>query len=202
LARGAYFVPDGDRAVSRRSLIRAAVLSPGPGATAVLGTAAELHGLAGLPRSDDIHVSVPPGRAKQRVNGAIRVHQWAARRCLAEADGRAQLPLETRVRLRCRDGGVPPDDLQHAVRDDDGYLRAVADLAWRRAALLAEADGVGPHGTPPAVYQDRRRQNRLAHAGWRVLRFTRADTLRADHIPCVARAALRRAAPGAGVPGR
>jgi len=60
LARGAYLVEPAFRdEVPRRALIRAVVASLGPGAAAVLHTAAELHGIAGLRRTDDVHVSVP-----------------------------------------------------------------------------------------------------------------------------------------------
>ncbi|MBM0256213.1 type IV toxin-antitoxin system AbiEi family antitoxin domain-containing protein [Micromonospora sp. 4G55] len=115
----------------------------------------------------------------------------AARSHLAEADGRAQSPLETRTRLRCVDGGVPPDALQLEVRDHDGYLLGIGDLGWRAARLIAEADGHDPHRTPQAVYEDRARQNRLINAGWRILRFTWSDTLRPDYIPYTVKAALR-----------
>ncbi|MFC0005181.1 endonuclease domain-containing protein [Micromonospora siamensis] len=115
----------------------------------------------------------------------------AARKCLVEVDGRAQSPLETRSRLRCVDGGVPPEDLQVEVRDEDGYLLGVGDLGWRSARVLAEADGQGPHRTPQAVFEDRMRQNRLVNAGWKVLRFTWADTLRPDYIPETVKRALR-----------
>ncbi|MGK5442760.1 hypothetical protein ACSNN7_13220, partial [Micromonospora sp. URMC 105] len=114
-----------------------------------------------------------------------------ARSHLAEADGRAQSPLETRTRLRCVDGGVPPDALQLEVRDHDGYLLGIGDLGWRAARLIAEADGRDPHRTPQALYEDRARQNRLINAGWRILRFTWADTLRPDYIPYTIKAALR-----------
>ncbi|WP_233563577.1 DUF559 domain-containing protein [Micromonospora musae] len=115
----------------------------------------------------------------------------AAARChLAEADGRAQSPLETRARLRCVDGRVPPDTLQLEVRDDDGYLLGVGDLGWRGPKVIAEADGREAHDTPAAVFADRRRQNRLVNAGWTVLRFTWADTLRPDYIPWTVRQAI------------
>ena len=126
--------------------------------------------------------------------GLIRRRRGAvlARRCLAEADGRAESPLETRVRLRCADGRVPPDDLQHQVRGDDGQVIATVDAAWTRARVAAEADGHEPHATPAALFDDRRRQNRLVNAGWKVLRFTWIDTLQPDYIPTVVRAALSR----------
>lgn len=134
--------------------------------------------------SDEDLAGVPALIAGRR--GAV-----AARGFLAESDGRAQSPLETRTRLRCVDGGVPPDVLQLPVRDDEGYLLGVGDLGWRSHRLIAEADGRSPHRTPQAVYEDRTRQNRLVNAGWRVLRFTWSDTLRPDYIPETVRTALR-----------
>ncbi|WDP98530.1 DUF559 domain-containing protein [Micromonospora chalcea] len=113
-----------------------------------------------------------------------------ARRHLAEANGGAQSPLETRTRLRCVDDGVPPDALQIEVRDADGYLLGIGDMGWRAARVIAEADGRDPHSTPGALFDDRQRQNRLTNAGWTVLRFTWPDTLRPDYIPQVVRAAL------------
>lgn len=259
LAPGGYLI-DADLApvVPRRAVIRAAVHSLGPRAVAVLDTAAELHGLQGLPETERVHVSVPVDqpRAQRRANGHLVVHQLtlgrgdvgvaagipvttalrtaadlilrvdrfaavslldsavnrgaatpealaglpgllrgrrgavAARRYLTQVDGRAQSPLETRVRLRCVDGRVRPDQLQYAIRDTDGYLLGVADLAWRAARVVAEADGAGPHGTPEALFEDRRRQNRIANAGWRVLRFTWSDTHRPDYIPHTVRQAV------------
>ncbi|WP_233565124.1 DUF559 domain-containing protein [Micromonospora musae] len=126
------------------------------------------------------------------VSALIRGRRGAgAARChLAEADGRAQSPLETRARLRCVDGRVPPDTLQLEVRDDDGYLLGVGDLGWRGPKVIAEADGREAHDTPAAVFADRRRQNRLVNAGWTVLRFTWADTLRPDYIPWTVRQAI------------
>ncbi|MEU5903652.1 type IV toxin-antitoxin system AbiEi family antitoxin domain-containing protein [Micromonospora sp. NPDC047467] len=242
----------------RRARIRAALVSLGPSAFAVLDTALELHGIAGLRRTLLVHVSVPvdhprpqralapwlivhqvtvrPGDVAEVVGvratsplrtvsdvilrvdrypavsvldsalnqdhltpeqltlmpGLIRGRRGAvaARSHLAEADGRAQSPLETRTRLRCVDGRVPPDALQLEVRDDDGYLLGVGDLGWRGPRVIAEADGRDVHGTPEAVYTDRRRQNRLVNAGWTILRFTWQDTLNPDYIPHTVRQAI------------
>ncbi|MET8265200.1 type IV toxin-antitoxin system AbiEi family antitoxin domain-containing protein [Micromonospora arida] len=242
----------------RRARIRAAVMSLGPGAFAVLDSALELHGIAGLRRSAQVHVSVPVERPRPQRSLVpwLTVHQVTAgpgdivtvagipatsplhtvsdvilrvdrypavsvldsalnqgcinpahlaaipnlirgrrgavmaRACLAEADGRAQSPLETRSRLRCVDGGVPPDTLQLEVRDDDGYLLGIGDLGWRGPRLIAEADGRDTHGTPEAAYADRRRQNRLVNAGWTILRFTWQDTLHPTYIPKTVRQAI------------
>ncbi|MEV4540324.1 type IV toxin-antitoxin system AbiEi family antitoxin domain-containing protein [Micromonospora echinaurantiaca] len=264
LARAVYLV---DRETveepSRRCRIRAALLSLGPKAHAVLATAAELHGIAGLPPSDEIHVALPGVAAKlaRAQEPGLVVHQLehpaasvvslgglpatdplltvtevilrvgrypavsvldsalnrglvtaddllavprlirrrrgavAARGYLAEADGRAQSPLETRTRLRCVDGKVPPDALQLEVRDDDGYLLGIGDLGWRGPKVIAEADGRGPHGTPEAAYADRRRQNRLVNARWTILRFTWRDTLDPHYIPHTVRQAIAAAQP-------
>ncbi|TDC33103.1 hypothetical protein E1211_19780 [Micromonospora sp. 15K316] len=259
VARASYLVDaELHGGVSRRAQIRAAVASFGPGAVAVLATAAELHGIAGLRGTDEIHLSVPgpiarpvrvghpgvvvhqstiapdqivpvrgiavtgplrtltdlvlreerypavclldsalnrglvSGEELLRVPGLIRGRRGAvaARQHLAEADGRAQSPLETCSRLRCVDGRVPPDALQLEVRDDDGYLLGVGDLGWRGPKVIAEADGRDAHDSPHAVFADRRRQNRLVNAGWTVLRFTWADTLRPDYIPWTVRRAI------------
>jgi hypothetical protein len=260
LARSAYLIrPSNPAYVERRARIRAAVSSLGPDAVAVLTTAAEVLGIAGVRFSDRIHVSVPGRLAKssRASEPGLVVHQMviprtdtghvariavtsplrtvadtilrvgrydgvsvldsalnigliveddllqipalisgrrgavAARTMLPEADCRAQSPLETRVRLRCVDGRVAPETLQHEIRDVDGHLLGIADMAWPSAGLLAEADGRGPHGTPEAVFADRRRQNRLVNAGWQVLRFTWRDTLNPSYIPATVRAALR-----------
>ncbi|MEU8259535.1 type IV toxin-antitoxin system AbiEi family antitoxin domain-containing protein [Micromonospora sp. NPDC048999] len=216
LAREVYLVAALDEEAVRRSRIRAAVLSLGPAAHAVLGTAAELHGIAGLRRLDEIHVCLP-GRAARHArirDPAIVLHQLehppevvtavdgiavttplltvaelvlrqprypsvsvldsalnrglisdddlaaipsmirgrrgavAARGYLAEANGLAQSPLETRTRLRCVDGRVPPDCLQLEIRDDDGYLLGIGDMGWRASRVIAEADGRDVHATP------------------------------------------------------
>ncbi len=45
-----------------------------------------------------------------------------------------------------------------------------------------------------ALFRDRRRQNDLANAGWTVLRFTWADTLRRGYVAATVRRALEAAA--------
>lgn len=114
----------------------------------------------------------------------------------ALADGRAESVLESRARVRCVDGGVPPEHLQLEVRDGVGVLRARVDLAWTsrrargRGLLVVEADGVAVHGSPDALHRDRERSNTLAALGHDVLRFTYRDTLDALTIPCAVKAAL------------
>jgi hypothetical protein len=109
------------------------------------------------------------------------------------ADGRAESPLESRVRLACVDGDLPPDDLQHEVHNSRGWLVAIGDLGWfkrRRRPLLAEADGKAPHALPEPVYRDRRRGNSLVSELCDTVRFVWEDTLRPAYIQSVVRAAL------------
>jgi hypothetical protein len=112
------------------------------------------------------------------------------------ADARAESGLESRVRLRCHEGGTPPDDLQVEVRDDDGALVARADMVFRRRSrsrsglLIVEADGASVHAAPDAVYRDRVRANRLTALGHDILRFTWEDTVDPLTIPRAVRAAL------------
>jgi Protein of unknown function (DUF559)/Transcriptional regulator, AbiEi antitoxin len=109
---------------------------------------------------------------------------------LSLANGLAESPLETRVRLAALDGGVPPDELQYPIHDERGVLLGIADMVWKKQRVIAEADGAGPHSEPQALFRDRRRQNDLANAGWTVLRFTWADTLRRGYVAATVRRAL------------
>jgi Protein of unknown function (DUF559) len=252
--RGVYFV-HGDQPLPNRARIRAGLLAAGPAATAVLTSAARLHGLPFTPEDPAVHVSVPgalnrldqPGLlvhqlviddaqrhtvdgmwttsavrtvadlilrvgrndAVSMLDGALRLEQIstddlllvaamirgrrgarAARRWLAEADGRSGSPLETRIRLICADGGLVPEELQYAVMDDSGYVVAVGDLVWPSRRLIVEADGRLVHATPEALYHDRRRQNELAARGWTVIRFTWEDLSRPGYIVNAVRRAL------------
>jgi hypothetical protein len=94
------------------------------------------------------------------------------------ADHRAESPLETRLRLICLDGGLPPPVLQWPVWDPDHASGYRLDLAWPTHLVALEADGRAPHATPHALYHDRTRQNRLATLlpGLTLLRFTWTDT--------------------------
>ncbi|HEX5597652.1 MAG TPA: type IV toxin-antitoxin system AbiEi family antitoxin domain-containing protein [Micromonosporaceae bacterium] len=104
------------------------------------------------------------------------------RQRLTEADGRAGSPLETRIRLICVDAGLAPEELQYVIRDRTGQILAIADLAWPSRRLLVEADGAVVHGSPEALYWDRRRQNEVVARGYTVIRFTWADAMRPGYF--------------------
>jgi hypothetical protein len=251
--RGVYFTRP--EIMSDRQRVRAALLSLGPAAVAVLTSAGIVHGWPVLPRDPTVQISLPGARrrldqpgltARQLVldpedvttidglavttpartaadlllrlpspeavamldavlharlisaddldaasallyrhRGAIR-----ARESIAAADGRAQSPLETRVRLICQEGGVPPEALQFPVYDENGILIAITDFAWPSCNVLAEADGRAIHSTPDALLHDRRRQNDLTARGFIVIRFTWSDTHRPAYIIQTVRRAL------------
>lgn len=111
--------------------------------------------------------------------GCVDVRRW-----WGLADGRSQSPLETRIRLVCRDGGLPPDELQHRFTDRGGRTIAMVDFWWEGLRLIGEADGIGPHSTPRVLARDRERQNALQklYPGVRIVRFTWADLRRPGYI--------------------
>lgn len=138
----------------------------------------------GLVREEDLEeIALANGRRK----GCVRTRPW-----WDLADGRAESPLETRVRLACTDAGFPPTSLQRRFLDGTGRIIAVADFWWEDLQLIGEADGLAPHSLPEALARDRRRQNalQLTYPGVRIVRFTWQDAMRPGYIT----AALARAA--------
>lgn len=97
-----------------------------------------------------------------------------ARRALLAADALSESPLESAVGLALCRYDVPRPVRQLPL--DAGRIRL--DLAWPSARVALEADGVGFHTDPHALYRDRERQNRLMRLGWVVLRCTWSDLRR------------------------
>jgi hypothetical protein len=79
--------------------------------------------------------------------------------------------LEEAFLAICRDANTPPDGVNVWIPYPDGG-GAEADFAWREHKLIAEVDGRETHLTPQAFEHDRRRDQRLATLGWRVVRFS------------------------------
>ncbi len=118
-------------------------------------------------------------------------------------DGRAESPLETRLRLLLGDAGLLPDETQWPVHHPaTGEFIARLDFAWPTLRLGIEADGVGPHSEPQALLRDRRSQNDLVRLDWEVLRFTWQDA--APGTPAARRTTVivRTALADATAPGR
>lgn len=94
---------------------------------------------------------------------------------LAElADGAAESPMESRLRLLLVRAGLPRPLLQVELRDPGGAFLGRPDLFYPEARLCIEFDGSTHRHS---LVDDNRRQNRLVQAGYRLLRFTSADLL-------------------------
>ncbi|MEU8240225.1 DUF559 domain-containing protein [Actinoplanes missouriensis] len=105
-----------------------------------------------------------PGIA--RLEGALRL-----------ADGRAESPMETRLRLLVGDAGLPSPRPQCEIRDQRGKLIGRVDLGWPVARLAVEYEG-DHHRDRDQFRRDLARANALRLAGWTVLRFTSDDVNR------------------------
>jgi hypothetical protein len=99
-----------------------------------------------------------------------------ARLACSLADGRAESPQETRIRLLVLRSGLPAPVAQFPVpRPGRRPLRL--DFAWPGHRLALEYDGLW-HGEPGQLPKDRRRLNELGDLGWRVVFATAADVHR------------------------
>jgi very-short-patch-repair endonuclease len=109
-----------------------------------------------------------------RLDGLIatgRRHVAALRRAADLADGRAESPAETLLRLLLRPhlpGLVP----QVRVHDRSGRLVARLDLGDELLRLGVEADGRAGHEGSAMVAKDRKRDFRTEQLGWRTERGT------------------------------
>jgi hypothetical protein len=78
--------------------------------------------------------------------------------------------LERRFLALCRGAGLPYPGVNRWISLDGGGVEG--DFVWAAERLVVETDGHGSHGTRRAFERDRRRDQRLVRAGWRVVRFT------------------------------
>ena len=85
--------------------------------------------------------------------------------------------METRMRLRLIDAGLPEPTVQHTVLDSQGIFVARLDLAYERLRIGLEYDG-DHHRERETFRRDAMRLNRLRLLGWTILRFNAADVLR------------------------
>jgi Protein of unknown function (DUF559) len=137
---------------------------------------------AGVVELRDVRAAVD---ALPRCRGSAR-----ARRAAALADGLAQSPPETRLRLLLHRSGLPVPVAQHVVRAGGRFVARV-DFAWPERRLAVEYDGAW-HGDPDRLAEDRDRLNRLAAAGWRILFVTKRDMRYPDRLLADIAAALGR----------
>jgi hypothetical protein len=122
--------------------------------------------------------------AVQRGPGSSR-----ARSVCALADGLAESPQETRLRLLIHRSDLPRPVAQYRVADSRGGRIARVDFAWPERKVALEYDGLW-HADPEQFAKDRRRLNRLREAGWTVVFVTAADLYRPAELIARIAAAL------------
>jgi very-short-patch-repair endonuclease len=97
------------------------------------------------------------------------------RAVLADQDDRSaptESELEERFLAVCRASGLPLPERQAYINLHDGEPPLRVDFVWRAQKLIVETDGGRYHRTRRAFESDRRKDQRLTLAGWRVLRIT------------------------------
>jgi len=67
---------------------------------------------------------------------------------------------------------IPMPEINRFIDPGDGEPMIRVDAVWREHRLIVETDGYRTHGTRQAFENDRRRDQRLTAAGWRVIRMT------------------------------
>lgn len=182
VAPGEITFKDGVRVTTPERTLRDSVLETDRETAVSLMDSAINLGLVGAERLPELQ-SANKGRKRQRCTA----HWWGL------ADGRAQSPLETRIRLLCGDAGIPPDALQRPLALPGGHT-VFGDLWWDSGPLLVEADGAGSHAGPSGIFRDQHRQNALlaAHPGLKLLRFSWKDLSSPGAVVSTIAAALAR----------
>lgn len=230
----------GHRAVSRQTILRAALLACGEGAVISHGTAAAFHGLWDkAPRLIDVTVPVEAGRKidgircrrcrypqPEEVEVIHGVAVTTVARTLVDLAGMVGLPMLKKtvgraairrkldlqavdvsihyakrrrglrsleralLPYRTKDGEVPDvrsdfETLALPELIDRGFARPgcnvwlhiegerlLVDFLWEEQRVVVETDGRETHETPDAFQNDRRRDQFLVSAGYRVFRVT------------------------------
>jgi very-short-patch-repair endonuclease len=99
--------------------------------------------------------------------GARVLHQVIVE---ATERGIAASELEENFLALCRHAALPQPEVNAWLLLDEGAIKV--DFLWRAEQLVVETDGRASHGTRRAFERDRRRDQRLLVAGFKVVRFT------------------------------
>jgi hypothetical protein len=94
-------------------------------------------------------------------------------RVVPHVDGRSESPAESWVRVACARAGLPAPIPQFVVVEGGQFLGKV-DLAWPEHRLIVEYEGPH-HFDEDKKRADDLRYERLARAGWRVIRLANAE---------------------------
>ncbi len=104
-----------------------------------------------------------------------------AERAVAFADPLAETALESLGRARFEEHGLPRPQLQVWIGDHGGPFARV-DQCWPEHRTIAEADGALKYTAVQALFDEKRREDRLREAGWEVVRYTWDEALRAPDV--------------------
>jgi hypothetical protein len=126
--------------------------------------------LDAMVRAGGISMSALQGMA-QTGSGRWRVSR--VRRVVELVDARSESPPESWVRVALVQAGVPGCVPQFEVWDGDRFVARV-DLAWPEVKVAIEYEGAY-HFEGVQIVRDAGRLQRLAAAGWLVIRLSAAD---------------------------
>ncbi len=107
-----------------------------------------------------------------------------ARRTAALLDPRSESPGESMSRVVFAEHGIPMPTPQFEVHDDRGRFVGRCDFGWKEERTLGEFDGKSKYGelllkpgqTPEdALFEEKRREDRLRDLGWQIVRWIWAD---------------------------
>ncbi|MBA3906828.1 MAG: type IV toxin-antitoxin system AbiEi family antitoxin domain-containing protein [Pseudonocardiales bacterium] len=91
---------------------------------------------------------------------------------LNAADPRSESPLESLSRVALALEGIEAPELQHVLRDLCGRFLGRVDFWWPRYRVVGEADGMLKYDSPDALRAEKRRQEAIEQARYRVVRWT------------------------------
>ena len=153
--------------------------------------------LAGLLPQDEavcaldqlIHTGVVDlGSIRSLVAGASGAGSARARVACGLADGCAESPQETRLRLLIGRSQLPAPIAQYRIAKDGRFVARV-DFAWPDHKVALEYDGLW-HAEDGQFAKDRERLNLLRGAGWTVVFVTAADLHQPERLIARIAAAL------------
>ncbi|MDR1152426.1 MAG: hypothetical protein LBK72_08125 [Bifidobacteriaceae bacterium] len=115
-----------------------------------------------------------PDLHRRVARSARRRHIRALRRALEDVRPDTQSLLETWLRFRALDAGLPEPLINQPIHDAAGIFIARPDLYWPALRLAGEYDG-DYHGDPDQRLRDNERRRRLEAHGVTVIVATKAD---------------------------
>jgi hypothetical protein len=133
----------------------------------------------------------PTRPAAKRVKALLEEHYIGSTPTASE--------LEEAFVVLSRAVGLPKPEVNGWIVLDDGESPIKGDFVWRAQKIVAETDGEQTHGTRQAFEADRRRDQRLMAAGWRVIRTTwRQVKRRPEELERLLRQLVGQGSPAAG----